>query len=158
MGVLATNKRARFDFEILEVYEAGIILSGAETKSVKEGNVSLKSAYVVFKKEENKNLPAPYLLNCYISPYKPAGNTQNYDPDRSRKLLLKKLEIKHLIGKTQEQGLTLIPLKIYTNKHNLVKVEIGLARGKSKIDKREDIKRKDVDRKIRTLTKRKNYV
>lgn len=158
MKVLANNKRARFDYKILQTYEAGIVLTGQEVKSVKQGNVSLKSAYVTFKKEEDKNLPAPYLLNCHISPYKQAGNLSSYDPERHRKLLLKKSELKTLIGKTQEKSLTLVPLKIYTTVNRIVKAEIGLAQGKKKVDKREDIKKRDMERKIRTFTKRKNYL
>ena len=98
-------------------------------------------------------LPEFYLINAHIPLYKYAGTVKDYDPYRSRKLLLKKSEIRRLIGKKKEQGLTLIPIKIYT-KHSFVKLEFGLGRGKRKFDKRESIKKRDVDRKIRTLIKR----
>ena len=154
MKILAVNKRAKFDYEILEKYEAGIVLFGHEVKSVKTGHISLKGAFVVMKKQDQANkLPEAYLVNAHIPLYQHAGSqVKNYDPIRSRKLLLKKSEIEHLIGKKQEQGLTLIPIILY-NKHNLLKVQFGVGKGKKKIDKRETIKKRELDRKIRTLTK-----
>jgi len=153
MPILAVNKRAKFDYNILAKYEAGIILFGHEVKSIKTGHISLKGSYISLRKSNKSPLPEPYLIKAHIPLYKQAGNIKNYDPDRPRKLLLNKKEINHLIGKQQEQGLTLTPLKIYT-KHSFVKLEFGLGQGKRKFDKRETIKKREVERKLRTLTKR----
>ena len=152
MPTLAINKRANFDYDIKEKFTAGIVLLGHEVKSVKTGHINLKGSYVTLKKTK-KELPAIYLINAHIPLYKHAGTVKNYDPTRPRKLLLKKSEIKHLIGKKQEQGLTLVPVKIYT-KRSLIKLEFGIGKGKKKIDKREMIKKREVDRKMRTLIKR----
>ena len=152
MPTLAVNKRARYDYEINKTYEAGIVLLGYEVKSIKTGHISLKGAYVTIK-INNKQQEA-YLTNAFIPLYKKATTIESYDTERPRKLLLKKKEIEHLIGKKKEQGLTLIPIKIYT-KHNLIKLEFGIGRGKKKYDKRETIKKRDVERQIRTLTKNK---
>mgnify|MGYP006280640347 CR=1 FL=1 len=153
MAILARNKKAYFDYEVLEKYEAGLKLLGHEVKSVKNGRVSLKGSFVTIKKT-TKKLPELYLINAHIPKYQHAGNVKDHDPYRSRKLLLNKKEIERLIGKKQEKGLTLVPLKLYT-RHSLVKLEFGLARGKKKVDKREDIKRKDLDRQKRELLKKK---
>jgi len=139
MAVLVQNKRAFFDYEILEKYEAGISLIGQEVKSIKNGQISLKGAYVSIDQK-----PEAYLVNAYIPPYQPK-NAKNYNPTRPRKLLLKKREIKHLLGKSKEKGLTLLPLKVYT-KNNLIKIEIGVARIKRKVDKREAIRKKEFRR------------
>lgn len=153
MPTLAINKKANFDYKILEKYEAGLKLLGHEVKSIKTGHISLKGAFVVLKQAQVRNKqPEAYLINAHIPLYKFAGQMKNYDPYRSRKLLLKKSEIKRLIGKKKEQGLTLVPIRLYT-KHGLIKLEFGLGQGKKKYDKREDIKKRDLDRKIRTLTK-----
>ena len=150
---LAINKRASFDYNIGDKYEAGIVLFGHEVKSAKTGHVSLKGSYVTLKQGKKGEQPQVYLINAHIPLYKNAGPIPDYDPTRARQLLLNKKEIKRLIGKKQEQGLTLVPLKIYT-KHSFVKLEFGLGKGKKKYDKRETIKKREVDRKIRTLTKR----
>jgi SsrA-binding protein len=150
MPTLAYNKRANFDYEISDKYEAGIVLLGHEVKSVKTGHVSLKGAFVTVKTSGNK--PEIYLTNASIPLYKKATTVTGYTPERPRKLLLKKKEINHLIGKKQEQGLTLVPIKIYT-KHNLIKLEFGIGRGKKKYDKRETIKKRDVERSLRTEIK-----
>ena len=152
MSTLAFNKRANFDYNILEKYEAGLVLLGHEVKSIKTGHLSLKGAFVTIKAAAKK-LPEVYLINAYIPLYKHAGSIKNYDPYRSRKLLLKKNEIKYLIGKAKEQGLTLVPIKIYT-KHSFVKLEFGIGKGRKKVDKREVIKKREVERSLRTLTKR----
>jgi len=151
MPVLAVNKRANFDYEIKEKFEAGIVLLGHEVKSVKTGHINLRGSYLTFKKSK-KGLSELYLINAYIPLYKHAGSIKDYNPTRARKLLVKKKEIKYLTGKKQQQGLTLVPLKIYT-KHSLIKLEFAIGRGKKKTDKRETIKKREVDRKIRTLTK-----
>lgn len=141
MKTIAINKRARFDYEISDTYEAGIILSGQEVKSSKLGHISLKESFVAVKDQEL------YLLNAHITPYSHAGNTSSYDPVRSRKLLLKKSEIKHLIGKIRTEGLTLVPLRMYTKKR-LIKLEFGIGKGKKKFDKRETIAKRDANRNI----------
>jgi len=150
MPTLAVNKRARYDYEISNIYEAGIVLFGYEVKSIKTGHISLKGSYVTIK--SNNNSPEVYLTNAFIPLYKKATTIDSYDPERPRKLLLKKKQITSLIGKKQEQGLTLAPIKVYT-KNNLIKLEFGIGRGKKKYDKRESIKKRDVERQIRTLTK-----
>lgn len=150
MPRLATNKRARYDYEISDTYEAGIVLFGYEVKSIKTGHISLKGSYVTIK--SNNNQPEMYLTNAFIPLYKKATTIDSYNSERPRKLLLKKKQIAHLIGKKQEQGLTLVPIKIYT-KNNLIKLEFGIGRGKKKYDKRESIKKRDVERQMRTLTK-----
>lgn len=139
MSVYASNPKVGFDYQILETFEAGLSLAGHEVKAVKNGKVSLKGAYVKILNKE------AWLLGAIISPYQ-AGNTPaDYDQQKNRKLLLKKRELAYLQSKTQEQGLALVPLKIYS-KNNLVKLEIGLAKGKKKYDKRETIKKKDLER------------
>lgn len=153
MPILAVNKRANYDYEILGKYEAGLVLLGHEVKSIKTGHISLKGSFVAVKNAKGRALPEVHLINAHVPLYKHAGTVKKYDPYRSRKLLLKKNEIKHLIGKKQEQGLTLVPIKIYT-KHGFVKLEFGIGKGKKKVDKREAIKKREVDRKIRTLIKK----
>lgn len=148
MPVLATNKRAHFDYELLDTFEAGLQLTGPEVKSVKDGAISLKGGFVTVKDNEL------WLLNATITRYRPAASAQtNYDPTRSRKILLHRKQIATLIGKSQEQGLTIVPLQVYT-KNRLVKIEIATARGKKKRDKRECIKKREVDRRIRRSMKR----
>ncbi|MFH0988332.1 MAG: SsrA-binding protein SmpB [Parcubacteria group bacterium] len=139
------NKQAGFDYEILEKYDAGLVLAGQEVKSVKNGQMNLKGAYVAFKHDPSPEL---FLINAHISKYKCAGPLPDYDPTHSRKLLLKKDEIASLIGKLKQKGLTLIPLKVYTNR-NLVKVEIGLGRGKKRFEKKDQKKEKDIERETR---------
>ncbi len=141
MKPYAFNKRARFDYQILETLEAGIVLEGHEVKSIKTGHVSLKGAFVVLKNEE------AYLLNASIPPYQPKNTPKSYDPERSRKLLLNRKEIAHLIGKTKEKGLTLLPIKLY-NKKGKIKLEIGIGKGKRKVDKREILKKRDMKREV----------
>ncbi|MDD3399664.1 MAG: SsrA-binding protein SmpB [Candidatus Paceibacterota bacterium] len=141
MKVLAENRRARYDYEILEKFEAGVVLAGYEVKSIKLGRVSLGGSYVVFKDEE------PFLLNANIPPYQPKNTPKDYDPTRLRKLLLNKDEIKYLIGKSQQKGLTLVPLRMYT-KGGKIKLEVGVARGMKKASKKEILKKRDIDREI----------
>lgn len=133
METLAVNKKARFDYELLETFEAGLVLKGHEVKSIKAGHVSLKNSFVTFKNTEL------YLTNAHITPYKQAGNLENNDPTAPRKLLLKKSEIKKLIGKTKTEGLTLVPISMY-NKKSLIKLEFALGKGKKKFDKRQTIR------------------
>ncbi len=151
MPTLAYNKRANFDYEIAERYEAGLALFGPEVKAVKTGHISLKGSFVVAKKT-GATLPELYLINAHIPLYAKASTVKNYDSTRPRKLLLHKKQIAHLIGKKEEQGLTLVPIRVYTA-HNLVKLEFGVGRGKKKYDKRADIKKREVERKIRRIIK-----
>jgi SsrA-binding protein len=143
--VVATNKKAFHDYFILEKIEAGICLLGTEVKAIREGRLNLKDSYAMVQSGET------YLLNCHISPYS-HGNRENHDPTRSRKLLLHLREIRKLIGKTQEKGLTLVPLRVYLKKGR-VKVELGVARGKKLIDKRETERRKEADQEARAAMK-----
>jgi len=148
MKILAENKRSRYDYEILTTYEAGLVLFGYEVKAIKTGHVSLTGSYVVNKGNEF------YLINALIPPYQPANTPKDYDPQRSRKILLNKSEISSLIGKSKAKGLTLIPLKLYTKKsaprgsRGKIKLEFAIAKGKRKIDKREEIKKRDIEREI----------
>jgi SsrA-binding protein len=142
----AFNKRANYDYEILEKYEAGLVLLGHEVKSIKTGHISLKESFVTILGTEL------YLTNAHIPPYKHAGRLENYDPTRPRKLLVKKSEIKRLIGKARTQGLTLVPIKIYT-KRRYLKLEFGLGKGKKEYDKRDKIKKKEAERSMSQLLK-----
>jgi SsrA-binding protein len=142
MKVLAENKKAYFDYELLEKFKAGIALIGQEVKSIKLGRMNLAGSYVVLRGEE------VFLIGAKIPPYQPKNAPPDYNPERSRKLLLRKLEINHLIGKVKEKGLTLIPLKVYT-KGDKIKLEFATAKGKRKSDKREIIKKREADREIR---------
>ncbi len=146
MPKLAINKRAKFDYEILESYEGGLELTGAEVKSIKAGHIQLKGAFISARGGEL------WLRNAYVSPYKPAGTQPDYDPNRDRKILVHARELKRLIGKTQEAGLTIVPISLYT-KGRLVKLEFALARGKKKYEKREAIKKREIDRQIRERIK-----
>lgn len=135
----ASNRKARHDYEILETFEAGIVLKGTEVKSVKAGRASLRSAYVKILNN------TPVLIGAVIPAYQPANTKPGYDEQATRKLLISKHQISSLIGLAQSHGITLIPLKFYTKK-GLVKLEIGVARGKKQYDKREAIKKKDIAR------------
>ena len=151
MPTLAYNKRANFDYNITDKYEAGLVLFGHEVKSIKTGHVSLKGSYVTVKKSGQKQ-PQLYLINAHIPLYEKASTVSDYEPTRPRKLLLQSREISHLVGKKQEQGLTLVPIKLYT-KRSLIKLEFGIGRGKKKYDKRETIKKREIDKKLRTIAK-----
>ena len=139
--LLANNKKARHDYFIEEVYEAGIVLTGTEIKSLRQGKVNLKESYA---KVENGEL---MVYSMHISPYE-QGNRFNADPLRPRKLLLHKQEIRKLIGYTTLKGLTIVPLTVYLNERGMAKMEIAVARGKKLYDKRDDIAKRDSDRRI----------
>lgn len=143
------NKQARYDYEILETLEAGLVLKGHEVKAVKNGQLNLKGSYISIRHRPEIAL---YLINANISKYKKAGFMPDYDPLRPRKLLLHKKEIKSLIGKLQQKGLTLVPIKVYT-KNSLIKLEFGIGKGKKKFDKRQTIKKREIDREIRRSIK-----
>lgn len=141
MPSLATNKKAGFDYDLHEEYEAGLVLQGWEVKSAKSGHVQLKGAFLHIQNDEL------WLKNAFISPYGPAGSAE-VKSDRDRKVLVHKRELKRLMVKKQTDGMTLVPLRIYT-KGNLVKLVFAVARGKKKYEKRDAIKKRDVDRQIR---------
>lgn len=147
MRIIAKNKKALFNYEILESYQSGIALLGSEVKSIREGRVSLKESFAEIKDGE------VFLLSCHISPYGPA-NRLNHDPLRERKLLLHRREIKRLIGKIKERGYTLVPTKVLISDKGRVKVEIALAKGKKIHQKREVIRERDRDREMRTELKK----
>ncbi len=145
---IARNKKAFHDYEILEKFEAGISLKGSEVKAIRLGRVNLKESFVKIIKGE------AYLLNSHISHLSTANPHYRPDERRERKLLLHKKEIDRLIGKIARDGLTLVPLSIYLNNKNLIKVQIGLAKGKTIHDKRETLKRKEADRTARAAIKK----
>lgn len=139
MPDFATNPRARYDYDILETFEAGLVLRGYEVKSIKSGKVSIKGAYVKIV------AGVPKLIGASIAPYQPGNVPPDYREQADRTLLLSKSQIASLVGLAKSHGVTLVPLKLYA-KGNIVKLEIGVARGKKKYDKRESLKRKDVAR------------
>ncbi len=139
MKVICTNRKAYHDYHIEDKFEAGIVLSGTEVKSLREGRANLKDSFAKIKNCEI------FLVNAHISPYS-FGNIFNHEPKRERKLLLHRREINKLTGKVNERGYTLVPLSMYFNKQNRAKVELALVKGKTLYDKRESIKRKDEKR------------
>jgi SsrA-binding protein len=143
---VATNRKAFHDYFIEERFEAGIMLQGTEVKSLREGRVNLQDSYASVRGSE------VFLHQCHISPYS-HGNMMNHDPTRVRKLLLHKSEIHKLLGKTQQKGLTLIPLRIYFSKRGYAKVELGLAKGKKLYDRRETIKAREAGREVQRAIK-----
>ncbi len=146
MEIVSTNKKARFNYEIIEKIEAGTSLKGTEVKSVRNKNVSIGESYAQIKDNEI------FLHNLHISPYE-QGNRENHDPIRVRKLLLHKQEIKKLVSKIQLKGLSLVPLSIYLKKGK-IKVELGVGRGKRLVDKRESMKKRAVEREIARIVKK----
>jgi SsrA-binding protein len=142
---VATNRKAFHEYFILDKLEAGISLLGTEVKSIRDGKVNLKESFAMIKNGE------AFLYDCHISPYT-HGNRENHDPTRPRKLLLHHQEIRKLIGKTQEKGLTLVPLRMYL-KRGRIKVELGVAKGKKLFDKRESERHKEMDREARAAIK-----
>ena len=140
MKVFADNRRARFDYDIKETFDAGLVLSGPEVKSVKAGNVSLTGSYVTV------SATAAQLINCHIGPYKYASQP-GYQPTQTRRLLLNKHELSQLLGK--EKGLIIVPLELYLGRRGLVKIKIGLGKARKKTDKREYIKKRESKKEIR---------
>lgn len=141
------NRKAGFHYHLLEKFEAGLMLTGSEVKSLRHGRANLSDAYAVVRRGEL------WLLNCHISPYPPAA-MMNHEPKRSRKLLLHKGEIERLIGKMQAKGCTLIPTKLYFTPRGHAKCELALATGKTHGDKRETMKKREADRAMRRALKR----
>lgn len=144
--VMADNRQARFTYEILDSYEAGVALKGTEVKSIRAGKVNLRDGYAQVKNGE------VWLLNVHISPHNMTNQVYNHEPRRPRRLLLHKAEIRKLIGKVEEKGLTLVPLKLYLKKGR-VKVNIAVGRGKKLHDKRESLKKKQEKRDIARMMK-----
>ena len=147
MATLVENKKAFFNYTILEKFEAGVSLIGQEVKSLKTRGVNLAGNYIILKNEE------AFWVGAHIHPYQPKNAPPDYNPERWRKLLLKKSEIKYLIGKSKQKGLTLVPLKLYTTRSGKIKLEFALVRGKKKFDKREQIKKREIERKIERILK-----
>ena len=146
-GAVATNPKARHDYEILETMEAGMVLTGSEVKSLRGGSASMRESFAIIRDGE------PLLIGMHIGPYAQAGYA-GHEPTRTRKLLLHRDEIQRLVGKTKERGLTLVPLKVYFS-HGLAKIELGLAKGKKTYDRRESLKEKDAQMQIdRALRRR----
>lgn len=140
------NKRAKYDYEILETYEGGLLLKGFEVKAIREGKMRLEGSYITLRSGQKS--AEVYLINSHVSPYQPLNTPKDYDPERSRKVLLHKKEIRTLIGKIKQKSLTLIPVCVY-NERKKIKLEFALAKGKRQIDKRETIKKRDIEREIR---------
>ena len=143
-NVNVRNKKASFEFEFIDKYVAGIVLQGSEIKSIREGKVNLQASYCVIHHEE------AYVKEMHISPYKDASYN-NHEPKRERKLLLSKREIKKLTAKSQEKGLTIVPIRLFVTNKGLAKLEIALSKGKKIHDKRHDIKEKDLKRDLAKL-------
>ena len=142
MSHYVENRKARFNYEILEKYEVGIELLGTEVKSVRGGQMSLEGAFVIVRGGE------AYLINSSVPPYQAKNSPKDYDPLRNRKLLLTKKEIAELAGSEKNKSLTIVPISVY-NKNRKIKLEIALVKGKKKFDKRETLKKRDTDREIR---------
>jgi SsrA-binding protein len=144
--VVTTNRKARHEYEILDTFEAGIVLTGTEVKSLRQGNANLSDSHAELKNGEL------WLLGMHISPYE-QGSYANVDPMRTRKLLLHKNEILKIGGRISAKGLTLVPLRVYFT-HNIAKIQLGLARGKKEYDRREDIAKREAERRIRQRLRR----
>jgi len=144
--IVAENRKAFHDYHILETFEAGMVLKGTEVKSLRDRRVNLQDSYASVKEGE------VFLHHCHISPYS-HGNLMNHDPIRTRKLLLHRKEINKLLGKTQQKGLTLIPLRIYFSARGRAKVELGLAKGKKQHDRRASIKAREAGREVERAMK-----
>ncbi len=142
MPVFAENRKAHFNYEILEKFQAGLVLLGIEVKSIRLGHMQIAGSYVIFRNGEL------FLVGSTVSPYQPKNTPPEYNPQRSRKLLLQKKELSSLIGKVKERGLTLVPLSVYNTKAGKLKLEFALAKGKKKWDKREALKKREAQREI----------
>lgn len=144
MSDYAFNRQAGYDYEFLQKFEAGLVLSGQEVKSIRESHISLRGAFVVLKDEE------AWLINANIPAWQPKNAPAGFEATRSRKLLLRKDQIRSLIGQTKQTGLTLVPIRVY-NKSGKIKLEFSLAKGKKSFDKRSIIGRRESDRRIRRV-------
>ena len=151
MAVLAENRKLKFEYEILETFEAGIVLTGSEVKSLKIRGMNLAATYISISKNNKGKLEALW-KGAKIMPYQPQNISTNHNPERDKKILLKNKEMDYLLAKTQEKGLTLMPIILYT-KRSFIKMELALVRGKKNYDKRESIKKRDINRKINSELK-----
>lgn len=149
MTTYLSHKKAHFDYEVLETFEAGLVLLGHEVKSIRASRGKLEGGFVIIRGGE------AFLVGVNINPYQPKNTPKGYDPERARKILLSKKELAHIEQKTETQGLTAIPLKLYSNGRN-IKLEIAVVKGKKKHDKRESIKERDVKRDINRILKSQN--
>jgi SsrA-binding protein len=140
MKIFSENKKAFYDYEILEKFQAGLVLLGQEVKSIRQSRIALAGSYVVFNQAKE-----PCLTGAKIPAYQPKNAGADYNPERTRKLLLNKKEINYLAGRQKEKGFSLIPLKVF-EKNGRIKLEFGLAKGKKKFDKKEKIKKRDIER------------
>lgn len=147
MKLLQKNRKATFEYEFLDLYIAGLKLFGSEVKSIRDGNVNIKNAHCYFKDGEL------FIKGMHIAEYEQSGKYQNHDPYRDRKLLLKKKELEKLIGDVSTKGITIVPVSLLVSKSGFIKLEIALAKGKKLHDKREDIKRKDMERDMKREAK-----
>ncbi len=150
MSTLAVNKSAKRDYELLQTYEGGLVLTGAEVKAIKKGHTQLKGSFLSIDRGEL------WVKNMFVGKYAPAGSQEHYNPTRNRKVLVNKRELKYLIGKKQAQGLTIVPIRVYL-KGDLIKLEFAIARGKREFEKRDTIKKRDVQRKIQEELKRTRF-
>ncbi len=150
MKLIARNKKAFHDFEVLEKLEAGIVCQGTEVKSIREGRINLKESYAIVKRGEL------WLVDCHISPYT-HGNIHNHDPIRRRKLLMHRREINRLHAKVAEKGMTLVPLSVYLNEKGRIKLELGVCKGKKTVDKRADEQERTEKREIQKILKEKGF-
>lgn len=141
MKTLIENRKALFDFDLIEKYQAGLVLLGLEVKSLRLGRGTLQGSYIIIRGEE------AFWIGANIPPYQPNNTPKNYLPKHERKILITKKEIRYLLGKTKEKGLTLVPIKVYTNKDK-IKLEFALVKSKKKYDKRRSIKERETDRTI----------
>ncbi len=140
---LAKNRKAYHDYEFEENYEAGVVLEGTEVKALREGRGNLRDSFAIIREEE------AYLIGMHIGPYSHSQVERQHDPERTRKLLLKKSQIKKLTGKLTREGYSLVPLQAYLNKRGWVKIQLGLGKGLKKVDKRRKKKEKDIERRLR---------
>ncbi|MDA0208419.1 MAG: SsrA-binding protein SmpB [bacterium] len=147
MPSLARNKYAHHSFDFIEEYEGGLVLTGAEVKAAKKGHIQLKGSYVTLDAGEL------WVRNMHIGKYLPAGEQTHYNPTRTRKVLMHRSELRKIAHKKQAQGLTLVPISVYT-KRDLVKISFALARGKAQHEKRDSIKKRDIDRRMREEVKK----
>lgn len=150
MPTLAINKRAKRDYELLDEYEGGLMLTGAEVKAAKKKNMHLRGAFLSIQRGEL------WIKNMHIGKYQPAGAQENYEPTRDRKVLVHKKELKELVGKKNAQGLTLVPIRVYT-KGGLVKIAFATARGKKEYEKRASIKKRELDKQAREEMKKTRF-
>lgn len=150
MPTLAVNRKAGFDYERLESFEAGLVLTGQEVKSIRAGGAKIDTGHIIVNKGEL------WLIGANVAPYKRASNLEDYDPARTRKLILHQKEIRQLIGKLSEKGLTAVPVSLYT-RGNRIKLELWLARGKKTFEKKQKIKERDINRDVQRILRDHDY-